>query len=273
VTRTSATSGCSPHRSARLTFDVNDFDETLPGPFEWDVKRLAASIAVAGRTAGCPTPWLATSSPTPIQAYSSTLHANSPNWTTLDIWNLQTDVDEQMPRLPDRAARKALAQVAERARSRTHLRTLSKLTTVIEGQRVIVDDPPLIMHLPYQDEIDAVRRFFDDYASTLQSERRHLLRQYRLVDLARKVVGSRQRGHPLLRRPRCRPSRPRPVCSCRSRRRRPRCWNPSSASRSTPTTANGWSPVSGSCKPPATSFSDGRAGRTAWSSSSASCAT
>lgn len=172
----------------RLTFDVNDFDETLPGPFEWDVKRLAASIAVAGRTAGCPDAEAREIVTTAVRAYSRRARELA-ELTTLDIWNLQTDVDEQMPRLPDRAARKALAEVADKARSRTHLRTLSKLTTVIEGHRVIVDDPPLIMHLPYQDEIDAVRQFFDDYASTLQTERRHLLRQYHLVDLARKVVG------------------------------------------------------------------------------------
>jgi uncharacterized protein (DUF2252 family) len=172
----------------RLTFDVNDFDETLPGPFEWDIKRLAASIAVAARTSGSPDATARNIVRDAARAYARRSRELA-ELTTLDIWNLQTDVEAQLTRLPDREARKVLADVAGKARTRTHLRTLSKLTTVIEGQRVIVDDPPLVVRLQYQDEIDAGREFFENYASTLQPERRHLLRQYRLVDLARKVVG------------------------------------------------------------------------------------
>lgn len=172
----------------RLTFDINDFDETLPGPFEWDVKRLAASIVVAARSAGSSDDRTRPIVDDAVRAYARRARELS-ELTTLDIWNLHTDVDAQLDSLDDAAARRALVKAAEKARTRTHMRTLDKLTTVIEGHRVIVDDPPLIMHLPYQDEIDAVRQFFADYAATLQPERRHLLRQYRLVDLARKVVG------------------------------------------------------------------------------------
>ena len=223
----------------RLIFDLNDFDETLPGPFEWDVKRLAASVVVAARSSGYADD-LAREIVTGAVKWYAQVAAQLVELSTLDIWYMHADIDEMLAHEADSGVRKTVASAVDKARTRTNLKTLGKLTTVIEGRRVIVDDPPIVMHLPYEAEIDALRQFFADYADTLQAERQHLLRQYHLVDFARKVVGVGS----VARAATSRSARAAPIStrsSCRSRRPRRRCSSRSAGRPSTRTTVSGWS--------------------------------
>jgi uncharacterized protein (DUF2252 family) len=191
----------SPER--RLVFDINDFDETLPGPFEWDVKRLAAGFVTAGRANGFSLKEQNNTVRACLRAYRERMRAFA-GMRTLDIWYAQDDADRLRELLAsshdkslDREARRRTAQATARARTRTHLRAFAKLTRVTTEGRRIAPDPPLITplgRLPAAHPSEAGREkelqtLLDGYARTLPSERRHLLRHYRLVDMARKVVG------------------------------------------------------------------------------------
>ncbi|MFC8419700.1 DUF2252 domain-containing protein [Streptomyces sp. NPDC057236] len=184
----------SPER--RLVFDINDFDETHAGPFEWDVKRLAASFAIAGRANGFPVEAQDEAVQACVKAYRRRMREFA-GMRTLDVWYAQDDADrlrELMTSSADREARRRAARAAARARTRTHLQAFAKLTRVEDGGRRIAPDPPLIT--PLGDLLDdpsteegALRGVLDGYARSLSSERRHLLGRYRLADVARKVVG------------------------------------------------------------------------------------
>jgi uncharacterized protein (DUF2252 family) len=186
----------SPER--HLVFDVNDFDETLPGPFEWDVKRLAASLEVAGRDNGFKkkerrVAVLATGS-----GYRQAMRAFAKQ-SNLDVWYARMDLDASLTDLVAPLKRtRALATEHEVAKARTHdsLQALNKLTRMVDGQRRIVDDPPLVVPIRQlladadaAELLGSLGRLVRSYARTLQTDRRHLLRQFRLVDIARKVVG------------------------------------------------------------------------------------
>ncbi|MFI1421229.1 DUF2252 domain-containing protein [Streptomyces sp. NPDC020731] len=184
----------SPER--HLVFDINDFDETHAGPFEWDVKRLAASLAVAGRANGFPVEEQDGAVRACAEAYRRRVREFA-GMRTLDIWYAQDDADrlrELMASSMDREARRRTAEATEHARTRTHLQAFAKLTRVTARGRRITPDPPLIT--PLRDLLDdpsteerALREVLDGYARSLPSERRHLLGRYHLVDVARKVVG------------------------------------------------------------------------------------
>ncbi|GGV72243.1 hypothetical protein GCM10010294_32530 [Streptomyces griseoloalbus] len=184
----------SPER--HLVFDINDFDETLAGPFEWDVKRLAASFAIAGRANGFPVEEQDGAVRACVEAYRRRMRAFA-GMRTLDIWYAQDDADrlrELLDSSTDREARRRIAGATERARTRTHLQAFAKLTRVTAGGRCIAPDPPLIT--PLADLVDdpsneenGLREVLDGYARSLSSEHRHLLGRYHLVDVARKVVG------------------------------------------------------------------------------------
>ncbi|MER7490746.1 DUF2252 domain-containing protein [Streptomyces sp. NPDC126497] len=184
----------SPER--RLVFDVNDFDETHTGPFEWDVKRLAASLAVAGRANGFPVEAQDEAVRACVKAYRRRMREFA-GMRTLDVWYAQDDADrlrELMASSTDREARRRAARAAARARTRTHLQAFAKLTRVEDGERRIAPDPPLITPLgglvdDPSTEGKALRGVLDGYARSLSSEHRHLLGRYRPVDAARKVVG------------------------------------------------------------------------------------
>ncbi|MFC9503487.1 DUF2252 domain-containing protein [Streptomyces sp. NPDC057002] len=185
----------SPER--HLVFDINDFDETLAGPFEWDVKRLAASFAIAGRANGFDTAEQNGAVETCVRAYRQRMREFA-GMRTLDIWYAQDDADrmrELMAASMTKEARRRTAEATAKARTRTHLQAFAKLTgTTAEGRR-ITPDPPLITPLrdlvsdssPEQEK--ELLTVLEGYAGSLSSERRHLLRRYRLVDIARKVVG------------------------------------------------------------------------------------
>ncbi|MEU3338312.1 DUF2252 domain-containing protein [Streptomyces sp. NPDC002144] len=186
----------SPER--HLVFDINDFDETYPGPFEWDVKRLAASFVIAARANGFPTAEQDRAVRVCVRTYRERMREFA-GMRTLDIWYALDDVDKLrglMASSMDKKERRRTARAAEQARTRTHMQAFAKLTHDTPEGRRIAPDPPLIT--PFEDlqtepgeegREKELHTLVEDYAPTLSSERRHLLRHYRLVDMARKVVG------------------------------------------------------------------------------------
>jgi uncharacterized protein (DUF2252 family) len=186
----------SPER--RLMFDINDFDETLPGPWEWDVKRLAASLVIAGRQNDFSTKERAAIVRATVRSYRETMRSYA-GLGNLAVWYAQFDVDWVRDRFAaDLSARGRArwAQAVTTARSHDTLQVFDKLTHVVDGKRRITPDPPLITRLEDllpDDRRGAVeqeiRRLIARYGQTLQSDRRFLLEQYRVADMARKVVG------------------------------------------------------------------------------------
>ncbi|MET9689709.1 DUF2252 domain-containing protein [Streptomyces sp. NPDC006514] len=175
----------SPERA--LLFDLNDFDETFPGPFEWDVKRLAASVAVAARDNGHGDDRAARAALGAARAYRETIRELAGH-RELDVWYHRTDTADLLPLIRKRELRDRVEANLARARRRTSLRALGKLTEVRDGHRRIIHDPPLLEPLARADsrEVDEI---FDKYRSTLPEERRLLLDRFRFADVARKVVG------------------------------------------------------------------------------------
>jgi uncharacterized protein (DUF2252 family) len=186
----------SPER--RLVFDVNDFDETLPGPFEWDVKRLAASFAVAGRDNGFSAKDRRKITLAAAEAYRTALRefAGQP---FLDVWYAHLDIEEAIGQFRSqiKAKRfKAAEKLLAKAHTRDSTQALGKLTTVAAGRRRIISTPPTIVPVEevFADvQADAIyeqiRGVVSKYRRSLQSDRRHLLKEFTLVQVARKVVG------------------------------------------------------------------------------------
>src|SRR5215212_8999173 len=181
----------SPERA--LLFDLNDFDETLSGPWEWDVKRLAARFVVAGRDNGFDATNCSEAAQASVASYRQRM-AELSQMGELEVWYSRVSEDEVRGMLSDAKTKKKtakkLSKTVRKARSRDSLQALSKLTRVIDGRRMIDDDPPLLMRIPEEEEIRAqVYAILESYRRTLQDDRRHLLDRYRFVDAARKVVG------------------------------------------------------------------------------------
>ncbi len=193
----------SPER--RLVFDCNDFDETLPGPWEWDIKRLAASVVIAGRNRGHPKSVRADAIAALGQAYREAMRQMA-TMSNLEVWYFHVDVAEVIAGLESQAAttgsktQARMAAVAtkavEKARTKDSMKALDKLTQVVDGERVIINDPPLLV--PVDDlfpevESEQVIAMFRDilrrYRQSLSTDRKHLLEQYRFSQMARKVVG------------------------------------------------------------------------------------
>jgi uncharacterized protein (DUF2252 family) len=192
----------SPER--RLVFDINDFDETLPGPFEWDVKRLAASFVVAGRNNGFTAKQCRTVTLAGVEAYRTAMRtfASQP---ILDVWYAHLAIEDALAdykasldarRLKrSKADLKAAKASLAKAHTRDSLQAVSKLTTMTNGRRRIVSNPPLVVPL---DEItgfdndmllERLHSLVDTYHGTLQSDRRRLFEHFTLTDMAHKVVG------------------------------------------------------------------------------------
>jgi uncharacterized protein (DUF2252 family) len=181
----------SPERA--LLFDLNDFDETLPGPWEWDVKRLATSFVVAGRENGFDATDCRQAAQASVASYRQRM-AEFSQMGELEVWYSRVSEEDVRGMLSDartkKKTQKKLSKTVRKARSRDSLQALSKLTRVVDGHRMINDDPPLLVRIPEEDEIRAqVYAILESYKRTLQEDRRHLLDQYRFVDTARKVVG------------------------------------------------------------------------------------
>jgi uncharacterized protein (DUF2252 family) len=192
-----------------LVFDVNDFDETLPGPWEWDVKRLAASLAIAGRDRGFSDHERAGVLLDAVSGYRTEM-AKLATMKDLDVWYARMDIEKVLSELGDelgltgkKRADQSLSRAKVRAdktlakaRTRDSMHALDKLTQVVDGETRFVSDPPLLVpieELLSEDQSAVLTERMHDllnrYRHTLQSDRRHLLQQFRFVGIARKVVG------------------------------------------------------------------------------------
>ncbi|MET9729426.1 DUF2252 domain-containing protein [Streptomyces sp. NPDC006458] len=186
----------SPERD--LMFDINDFDETLPGPWEWDVKRLSASFVIAARANGFDDAERARIVSGTVRSYREAM-AHFAGMGNLDVWYAKIDAD----RLKDlttgmlhKSGQKKLARSLAKARSRDTLQVFGKLTQLVDGRPLIAADPPLLV--PIADLLpdterstleSQFRELVERYGHTLPSDRRALLADYQLADVARKVVG------------------------------------------------------------------------------------
>jgi uncharacterized protein (DUF2252 family) len=176
----------SPERT--LLFDVNDFDETLPGPWEWDVKRLAASMVVAGRDNGFGDSDCRRAARGVTTSYRKRM-AEFSEMGELEVWYSRVSAEEIFDFIADSSTMKKAKKAIRKAQGRDHLQSLSKLTRVVDGRRMIDDDPPLLVRVIEEELREQIHEILQMYRSTLQDDRRHLLDQYRFVDVARKVVG------------------------------------------------------------------------------------
>ncbi len=183
----------------RLVFDVNDFDETTPGPWEWDVKRLAASLEVAGRDNGYPTKQRRDIVTAAAASYRLAMRGFA-TMTNLDVWYARTDVDQLRADLDAQLTgiqRKRLDQGIAKARTRDSMRAVAKLTRMVDGRPRIIADPPLLVPvadlLPNEPDREAftaqLSGLIGQYRRTLETDRRYLLEQFEPCDMARKVVG------------------------------------------------------------------------------------
>ena len=192
----------SPDRT--LLFDVNDFDETLPGPFEWDLKRLAASFVVATRHNGFGEDVARQTALAAARSYREHITAYA-EMRELDVWYSRVVADELLQTVRAGAASKvnrmgatkaqvktglkAAEKTFAKARGRDSLQAAGKLTEIVDGKRRIVDQPPLIMHLEMLEDAKNTHSLFEQYKSTLEDDRRELLERFQIADIARKVVG------------------------------------------------------------------------------------
>lgn len=177
-------------------FDMNDFDETNPGPFEWDVKRLVTSFELAWRENGFDPKEGRKIVVNTARAYRSAM-AEFAAMRNIDLWYSRLDVDMVMSRWSSQVSAEASARFEKtvaKAQAKNSLKAFTKLTEVVDGQHRIVSDPPLIVPLrEIDDDPAALMAWLEDrfrvYRHSLQPDRRHLLESYRIVDVARKVVG------------------------------------------------------------------------------------
>ena len=202
----------SPER--QLLFDVNDFDETLPGPFEYDVKRMAASFTIAARNNGFKKEDARASTLTSVRAYRKAM-AEFSQMGVMDVWYAHLSEQEIQTAIKNlartgtgsgkgrrkkeaRKAEKDIQAASAKARTRDSLQALSKLAELVDGRYRIVSQPPIV--IPVKDlasiagmSPDEVRQRiheqFSSYRRTLQNDRRHLLERFEIIDVARKVVG------------------------------------------------------------------------------------
>jgi uncharacterized protein (DUF2252 family) len=206
----------SPER--RLLFDLNDFDETLPGPFEYDVKRMTASFTIAGRNNGFTKADTRAATRTAVASYRTSMREFAA-MRTMDVWYSHMDEDELMALVRAAAAKasktakgakrakeareakraeRTAERTRERARTRDSLQALSKLGELVDGHYRIVSQPPIVV--PARDLTAAygisaaglqraLQGQFREYRATLEGDRRQLLERFEVVDLARKVVG------------------------------------------------------------------------------------
>lgn len=175
----------SPER--RLIYDINDFDETQPGPWEYDVKRLAASVLLDARDHGYDDAVGLESVSRTIRHYCDEIRALSRE-TTLDIHYAHVESQRLIEEADDSRVVKAVRRYANQARRRTHASALRKLVTKVDRQNRLVENPPLMERLD-DTMVEALHQMFNEYRRTLPANRRHVLDQYRFRDAARRVVG------------------------------------------------------------------------------------
>ena len=182
----------------RLVFGPNDFDETLPGPWEWDVKRMAASVEIAGRDIGLPAGRRRELVTECVREYRTAMRAFA-GQSHLDVFYERLDASELVGRFGGRLGRKGrilFTKPFAKARRKTSLRAVDRLTERVDGQLRFRRVPPLLVPLrelvdpaDARRDIDIVGAAVEQYTRTLDEDRRHLFASYRFVDMARKVVG------------------------------------------------------------------------------------
>ena len=182
----------------RLVFSINDFDETLPGPFEWDVRRLAASLAVAGRERGFNDATRRSVVTATVREYREAMRRFA-QMQNIHVWYARLDVATIQEHLGSELSGKQMKRIQSDVASvhtKDNLRALTKLCRTVDGELRIVGNPPLVT--PIEDVLpgaeveqleEVVRRMIRTYQRTLPRDRRHLLESYRYVHAARKVVG------------------------------------------------------------------------------------
>jgi len=183
----------------RLVFDVNDFDETLPGPWEWDVKRLAASLEVAARGNGFTGKQRRDVVMAAVARYRQAMRAFA-GMTNLDVWYAHMDMDDLRAQFSSQLQarqRKLVDKGLAKARTRDSMQEVAKLTRMVDGRLRIISEPPLLVPIDELMTADvdradiekALTDLISKYRRTLETDRRYLLEQYEYVDMARKVVG------------------------------------------------------------------------------------
>jgi uncharacterized protein (DUF2252 family) len=180
--------GLFASRERSLVFDVNDFDETLPGPFEWDVARLAASAFIAAQHNGFDPTYAGKVARAAVRSYCTHMRAYA-DWSTVQVWYEQVGVDiaASILRPQDRGAADRLVA---KARTRTSERLFAKLTTTDDqGRLKIADQPPVISHVDPERWGDELQQVAASYLESLTDDRRALVSRFRPVDFALKVVG------------------------------------------------------------------------------------
>ena len=192
----------SPER--RLVFDINDFDETLPGPWEWDVKRLAASMLIAAQYNGFHVKDQEKVVLDTVEEYRAAM-ARFAAMKNLEVWYAHLDIETTVAELGSQFTPKVVKRGEKdiaKARTRDSMSAFSKLTHEVDGQVRIVADPPLIVPIDElvqgrerEEMFDALHELLRSYRATLPYDRRMLLEQFELVDFARKVVGVGSVGH------------------------------------------------------------------------------
>ena len=186
----------TPERN--LIFDLNDFDETLPGPWEWDLKRLVASFAVAARDLGLEQGQAHSTVRSAVREYRETMRRLA-SMSNLDVWYLRlegNDLYQRWQKEAGRKARKTYARNVTKTQAKDRYRALSKLTHRVDGELRIISDPPLIVPLEEllsggegERAEEGLREILDSYRASLDHHQCHLFDGYRYVHSARKVVG------------------------------------------------------------------------------------
>jgi uncharacterized protein (DUF2252 family) len=182
-----------------LVFDVNDFDETLPGPWEWDVKRLAASLEVAARGNGFPAKQRRDIVMAAVARYRQAMRSFA-GLTNLDVWYARADMEQLRAQFESQLQprqRKTVAKGLAKARTRDSMQELAKLTRMVDGRPRIISDPPLLVPIDELMSSETSRTAFEEqlstliatYRRTLETDRKYLLEQFEFCDMARKVVG------------------------------------------------------------------------------------
>jgi len=173
-------------------FDVNDFDETNPGPFDWDVKRLAASFVLAAQDNGYAKAIIGDAALTSARQYRLSMATYS-RMSEIDIWYDRVDpsaLDTWAKRTDGRVGQKQVRRTVAKAQSRTMWTAVNKLTEVVDGQRRFVDQPPVVVRVP---DDSTARQFvlsaLPGYLESLAPDRRDLLERYEVIDVGHKVVG------------------------------------------------------------------------------------
>jgi uncharacterized protein (DUF2252 family) len=185
----------SPER--KLVFDLNDFDETLPGPWEWDLKRLTASAVVAGRELGLSDAICRDAVVAGVSFYGKVMRRLS-KLSTLDMWYFHVDVDRLQTAFSasTRRASSSVKRMVSKARKQTHAQSIEKMTAIVDGQRRFKIAPPYLAPLhelsPESSEKEvqvAVRNAWDGYVGSLDIEKQQLLRRFHITDAATRVGG------------------------------------------------------------------------------------